>query len=157
MLGLMLAGCGTVSGEAGANGRAGLNGRDAVTPVFRSYTINSNDGVTFTDTTSSIIIGSIGLLPVGNFGQARNFVAVRVPAGNRDKKINIVINGHASELIVPDDIADMALFIVGQGNDYPWGRWLNIPTHLDKNDRYSYVALYVEGVLVEQYFIDSFF
>jgi len=154
---LLLTGCSVPAGEAGADGSSGIggeNGRDYVTPVIRPYTWDtSGTSVVFSDIAgSNIQLSQIAM----NLTNNNNYLLIKIPANNDGKKVQCVINGVASvEVLISDNSSHNLVFSTLIGIDYDWGKYLDCdPLDMIQSD--TYLAWYVDGILQEYYFCDSF-
>jgi len=154
---LVLSGCGVTDGSDGSDGISGLtgtDGRDYETPVIRDYSWDTTKtAISFND-----IIGTdIKLSQVAmNLDNNNNYLLIDVPANNMGKKIQCVINGVVSpEVIVPDNLNNSLVISTLFGTDYAWGKYLSC-SRLNHDDNNSYFAWYLDGVMIEYYFVDSF-
>lgn len=152
---LFIAGCG-ITGEAGddgANGLSGTDGRSYETPVIRPYTWDTTyTVVNFSDVTgSNIKLSQIAM----NLTNNNNYLFIAIPANNAGKEIQCIINGTTSvKITVPDNSSYNLVFSTLVGIDNAWTKYMNCEK-LDMNND-SYFAWYVDGILQEYYFCDSF-
>lgn len=160
LLGMVLVcGCGVTQdvtdGSDGSNGSNGQDGRDYVTPLVRPHSFTTDGKVLMFDDISTATKPMLATLGFGSYDEG-NFMAIKVPSGNAGKKVCVIINGTLSDTVtVPDNTICHAVFDTNAGPSDALTKRMN-SSRIDRDDKNSYIAWYLEGIQQEFYFSDTF-
>lgn len=159
MLVLMVCGCGVTQevtdGSDGSNGSSGQDGRDYITPLIRPHSFTADGKNVMFDDVSTATKPMLSMIGFGTYDEG-NFISIRVPSGNAGKRICVVINGTLSDTVtVPDNTLCYAVFDTNSGTSDALNKRMD-SSRIDRDDKNSYIAWYLEGISQEFYFSDTF-